>query len=711
MICCLYPARGFAGATCSRRLLRWFTWALVLVPRLVSATADGPWTQSLSATDATLRGIAYGISAYVAVGDGGTIVSSTDGMSWVRREAGTANGLRAITYGGDLFVAVGDGGIVLVSRNGESWEAATAGHLRLNAVAFGNARFLAVGEKGAVFSSADGRAWTECDSGVSDSSLRAISFAENPSHIPKFVIVGDRSTMLSTPDGGVFHNYGTGTYCGAFPTAIDLEGVVGMPAPAGSDASMFVALGEAGFITSVAEDGIADLGYEYWNPFLPVNAPSARRWRAIAGDYPRDEFVLVGDGGAVSTGKRDGYNFAAGPEEPTPTNADWYAVACGLDRAVAVGAMGAIISRPLLRSSKPAIRRLIEKGLAVEGTVVAGATRTFKLTTVSGTGTLSFQWYFLPQGMTTAQLIPGATTPTFSVVDATAADVGHYAVVVTDGTTTETSNLTPLWLRAPASEGGFSNVSVRGHTSPGSGTLSVGFVTFGPALRSAMVRAVGPGLDRFGITNRLGDPVLSVFDERGQRMVRAYDHDFSPPNYQWPYGAFPLPWGSRDAAIHFGTNGPRTLTAQATSANGATGIALLEVYGDGFANFSARGLVGATKALIAGVVVKTQTQQVLIRGIGPTLQSYGVTNAVNDPQIRVYDPDGRLTAENDDWPAGKAEGALLEQAVAKTGAFPLVRGSKDAALLLRFAPGEYTIEILNARGAEGVALIELYSIP
>jgi hypothetical protein len=43
-------------------------------------------------------------------------------------------------------------------------------------------------------------------------------------------------------------------------------------------------------------------------------------------------------------------------------------------------------------------------------------------------------------------------------------------------------------------------------------------------------------------------------------------------------------------------------------------------------------------------------------------------------------------------------------------AFPLAKGSKDAALLLELAPGAYTVQVAGAGGSTGVALVEVYEI-
>jgi hypothetical protein len=116
--------------------------------------------------------------------------------------------------------------------------------------------------------------------------------------------------------------------------------------------------------------------------------------------------------------------------------------------------------------------------------------------------------------------------------------------------------------------------------------------------------------------------------------------------------------------------------------------------------------------LIAGFVVQSVPKQVLIRGVGPALQGFGVTGALSDPRIEIFDRTARKVAENDNWSSsGAPESAALIEAAAKAGAFPLANESKDAALLTVLAPGSYTIQATGVGAASGIMLIEVYAVP
>ena len=83
--------------------------------------------------------------------------------------------------------------------------------------------------------------------------------------------------------------------------------------------------------------------------------------------------------------------------------------------------------------------------------------------------------------------------------------------------------------------------------------------------------------------------------------------------------------------------------------------------------------------------------------------------ALTRPRLTVFRGTEALAA-NAGWTA--AENPLeIARAGALVGAFPLVTGSGDTALLLELAPGNYTAQVSGPPGAGGVALLEVYEVP
>jgi len=155
----------------------------------IRSTTDGTnWTALPSNTTANLQGIAYGASTYVAVGDGGVLVTSTDaGVTWTVKTIAGAGNLRAIIFGNNnnsilnggvllinTFVAVADNGTAVVSNDGgATWTVTTiAGAGELVAIAY-TSRFVAVDRAGNAFISANGQTWSNAIA-TGASGLRAV---------------------------------------------------------------------------------------------------------------------------------------------------------------------------------------------------------------------------------------------------------------------------------------------------------------------------------------------------------------------------------------------------------------------------------------------------------------------------------------------------------------------------------------------------------
>jgi hypothetical protein len=273
---------------------------------------------------------------------------------------------------------------------------------------------------------------------------------------------------------------------------------------------------------------------------------------------------------------------------------------------------------------------------------------------------------------------------------------------------------------APKSTGSGSrliNASIRTGAGTGSNTLIAGFYVRGSTPKTMLIRAVGPTLAGFGVTDALNDPALALF--AGQTQTESND-DWTQSDVQLikqvsnRTGAFPLTDGSRDAVLLSSLN-QGSYTAQVTAKNGQPGTALIELYdadlgGDSrLVNISARSFVGSgNNVLIVGFVISgTQSREVLIRGIGPSLAKYGVSGVLADPRLQLY-REKQLIDENNDW-GGDVE---LTQAFARVGAFGLDNpGSGDAVMKVTLPPGAYSAILSGTNNTTGVALMELYEMP
>jgi hypothetical protein len=128
-------------------------------------------------------------------------------------------------------------------------------------------------------------------------------------------------------------------------------------------------------------------------------------------------------------------------------------------------------------------------------------------------------------------------------------------------------------------------------------------------------------------------------------------------------------------------------------------------------NISSRARIGTgDDVLIAGFVVDgPEPKRVLIRGVGPSLVPQGVTAAIADPKITVFNSSQQAIALNDEWREAPEQTELV-RAMTQVGAFSLQAGSHDAALLLTLTPGAYSVVVAGVNNTTGVGLAEVYEV-
>ncbi len=267
------------------------------------------------------------------------------------------------------------------------------------------------------------------------------------------------------------------------------------------------------------------------------------------------------------------------------------------------------------------------------------------------------------------------------------------------------------------------NLSVRALAGTGAHSIIAGAGVQGTGGLPVLVRAIGPGLGQFGVSSPLRAVNLEIHCAAGLAAQTNTTGPGIAAASAW-CGSFPLlertsPTAPGDAALA-GLAAPGTFTALCTTASGAPGLALLEFYdataapglaAPHFVNLSARARVepGDGLLVLGFVITGEGSVTLLLRGIGPDLAAWGVTDALRDPALELYRGTTRIAA-NHDWSShDDAELNRLEGARLAAGAFALA-SPRNAALLVTLPPGTYTLQLRGAANESGVALAEIHEV-
>jgi hypothetical protein len=233
------------------------------------------------------------------------------------------------------------------------------------------------------------------------------------------------------------------------------------------------------------------------------------------------------------------------------------------------------------------------------------------------------------------------------------------------------------------------------------GTSST-FATF-PAGSSIVGLAFGPGGDLFV---RRGSSILKIKPDGTQTTFAANDRFFYPLAFDGSAVLFAglNAYNSTEPAIlEFTSSG--TATTFAFGPLSPTAFAF-EPVTEKVRNISARGLVaGGDNTLIGGFIIggsALANNAVIVRALGPSLSSAGVSNALSDPVLELHDSSGGIVASNNDWQdTQKAQ-------ISASGLAPT--DPRESAVFATLPNGNYTAVVRSRDQSAGIAVVEVYSV-
>jgi hypothetical protein len=104
--------------------------------------------------------------------------------------------------------------------------------------------------------------------------------------------------------------------------------------------------------------------------------------------------------------------------------------------------------------------------------------------------------------------------------------------------------------------------------------------------------------------------------------------------------------------------------------------------------------------MIAGFIVQNGAVKTVVRGIGPSLIDFGISNALPDTTLQLRDQQGTIVLENDDWKTSQ------RQELENLNLQPT--HELEAALVATIQPGQYTAQLRGKNNASGIGVVQVY---
>ena len=121
------------------------------------------------------------------------------------------------------------------------------------------------------------------------------------------------------------------------------------------------------------------------------------------------------------------------------------------------------------------------------------------------------------------------------------------------------------------------------------------------------------------------------------------------------------------------------------------------------ANISTRGFVSTGQGqLIGGFIITGGPKLVLVRALGPSLASQGVSPVLENPVLQLMSGATQLRS-NDDWQSESNSDDIIATTIQPS-------STKEASILVRLEPGAYTAVVTGANTSTGIAMIEIFEI-
>ena len=314
--------------------------------------------------------------------------------------------------------------------------------------------------------------------------------------------------------------------------------------------------------------------------------------------------------------------------------------------------------------------------------------------------------------------------------------IGDYITVVSDDTSANVAYAATfngeedvyyvrLHPSAAVAQTNLGNISTRSFVQTGEHVMIGGFIVQGTGTKRVIIRAIGPELTQFGITDALANPSLELHNRTGALIGSNDDWQTTilggviTGNQVSAIQNSGLAPTAASESVIIADLQPGDYTAVVRGVNGTTGVALVEVYdfnpgaSSSLGNISTRSLVQTGEhVMIGGFIVQgSGAKKVIIRAIGPELTQFGITDALANPRLELHNRTGALIASNDNWQSTILGGIIHSNQVSdiqNSGHAPIE--PSESAIIANLPPGNYTAIVRGVNNTSGVALVEVYDL-
>lgn len=238
-----------------------------------------------------------------------------------------------------------------------------------------------------------------------------------------------------------------------------------------------------------------------------------------------------------------------------------------------------------------------------------------------------------------------------------------------------------------------------------------GFIITGSVPKDVIIRAIGPSLAHFNITNVLADPMIELHGPG--EFVTMNNNNWRDTQEEEIQATGISPTNDSESAI-VATLPPGAYTAIVKGHGDTSGVALVEIYDlnqgvdSKMANLSTRAFVSTGEDIvIAGFLLSEggiSGDRIVVRGIGPSLApgSFPASSVLPDPTLELRDGNGTLLTSNNDWQDNAVQADELRMA----GLAPT--NDLESAIVATLPPGLYTALLSGKNNSTGIGLVEVY---